>query len=195
MSTNQEGRRPFLRSSAREQKASTKQQTSLGVWPTHPVHCGPLSLALACVLTWSRASISKLLTVILFIICIFISHLWPATASHCHFRFWSFWTLLLPLKKNECFSKAWKECDCGEGHTARGTYAGPSGPGLSSQPPVSSASSHYHQLAEVPCLSRNRNLPWGLYWLPGGYMALEQPSWEFPFALLLFCLWEGPEQS
>lgn len=108
MSMNQEGRRPFLRSSAREQEASTKQQTSLSVWPTHPVHCGPLSLALACVLTWSRASVSKLLTVILFIICIFISHLWPATASHCHFRFWSFWTLLLPLKKKRMFFKGVK---------------------------------------------------------------------------------------
>ena len=194
MSTNREGRWPFLRPSAREQEASTKQLTSLGVWTRLPGHCGPLSLALACVLTWGRVSISKLLTVILFIICIFISQLWPATTSHCHFRFWSFWTLLLPLKK-WMFFKDVKGVWLWRGAYSRRTYAGPSGPGLSSQLPLSSRPSRYHHSAEVPFFGRNQNLPWDFCWLPGGYMALEQQSLEFPCAILVFCLWEGPEQS
>ena len=98
--TNQEGSLPFLKSSARAQEASIKLDTSQCLWPKCPVNCGPVSLVVGCVLTWGRESISKLLTLILFIICIFISHLWPATTSHCNFRSWSLWTLLLPLKMN-----------------------------------------------------------------------------------------------
>ena len=178
--TDRAGRWPFLRSSARGQGASTEQQTALGRSGPDTQFTVACFLALTRVLTWGRASVSKLLRVILFIICIFISHLWPATTSHCHFRFWRFWTLLLPLKK-WMFFKGVKGMWLWRGLTAGRTFPGPSGSGsgLSCQPSWSSVPSHYHHSAEVPHFGRNRKLPSDLYSFPGGHMALEQQTLEF----------------
>lgn len=81
-------------------------------------------------------------------------------------------------------------------HSRRGPIRqGHSASGLYTQPPLSSVPS-----PPAPSFQR-KFLAWArigicdLYWFAGGHVALEQQSLEFSYAILVFCLRAGLEQS